>query len=505
MALFGKNFSVYSAEQFKEAFSETASTNMYAFIGKHTDWPSEPTPTPTDENVDETEFEFWRTMLAAKRVQTSDVAHAIPRYDWTSGKVYREYDSTSNTLYSTPESANTFYVFTEDNRVYKCLFNNKGVPSTVKPTTTAVAPQTTSDGYVWKYMYNVTGAEYLKFVTDDYMIVKADDIVETGAQDGIDIIDVRDGGSNYITDSGTVAGVTSTTITLSSSAEGVDDIYNGSSVYISSGRGVSQIRKITDYVGVTKVATLESAWTITPNTSSEYLVSPTVEIDGDGVDASFYANVASGSINYINKIAAGSGYTRATINITGGQGSGANAVAYIAPPGGHGKDPIYELGGSNIILNYEFVNSEAGVFPYTEFRQYGLIANPLLVDTETVASGPAYNQTLRLGVGSVTGLGQFTYGETITGGTSGASGIFVSFANTNSANTAGTISLANTDGTFIASDVLTGSTSGLAAEVANITKGELEPFSGKLLYKENRTFIQRQTNQTEDVKLVVRF
>jgi hypothetical protein len=73
-------------------------------------------------------------------------------------------------------------------------------------------------------------------------------------------------------DSGSAQAGTSTTITLKSTASATDDIYNGMYVTITSGTGAGQIRIIEDYVGSTKVATVTSAWTVTPNGTSNYSV-----------------------------------------------------------------------------------------------------------------------------------------------------------------------------------------------------------------------------------------
>ena len=72
--------------------------------------------------------------------------------------------------------------------------------------------------------------------------------------------------------SGTAQSATSTTITLKATSSATNDIYNGMSIEITGGTGVGQIRRIEDYVGSTKVATVESAWTVTPNGTSTYEV-----------------------------------------------------------------------------------------------------------------------------------------------------------------------------------------------------------------------------------------
>ncbi len=73
-------------------------------------------------------------------------------------------------------------------------------------------------------------------------------------------------------DSGAAQAGTSTTITLKSTASATDDIYNGMYVTITSGTGTGQIRLIEDYVGSTKVATVDVPFTTAPNGTSNYSV-----------------------------------------------------------------------------------------------------------------------------------------------------------------------------------------------------------------------------------------
>lgn len=69
--------------------------------------------------------------------------------------------------------------------------------------------------------------------------------------------------------SGTVVAATATTITLPTVADPRDDYYNGERIFIVSGTGAFQFRTITDYVGLTRVATV-AAWTITPDLTSVF-------------------------------------------------------------------------------------------------------------------------------------------------------------------------------------------------------------------------------------------
>ena len=59
---------------------------------------------------------------------------------------------------------------TDDYNVYKCLANNNsGGTSTTKPTGTGTTIITTADSYKWKFMYQISAARALKFVTPSYI------------------------------------------------------------------------------------------------------------------------------------------------------------------------------------------------------------------------------------------------------------------------------------------------------------------------------------------------
>ena len=64
-----------------------------------------------------------------------------------------------------------FYVVTDEYNVYKCLDNNNGALSKIKPSGTQLAPIKTTDGYIWKFMYNIPINLRNKFYTDEYIPV----------------------------------------------------------------------------------------------------------------------------------------------------------------------------------------------------------------------------------------------------------------------------------------------------------------------------------------------
>lgn len=71
---------------------------------------------------------------------------------------------------------------------------------------------------------------------------------------------------------GTAQAGASSTITLDAGASANDDFYNKCYITITEGTGKGQTRLITDYVGSTKVATVDTAWDTTPDNTSVFRI-----------------------------------------------------------------------------------------------------------------------------------------------------------------------------------------------------------------------------------------
>jgi hypothetical protein len=78
--------------------------------------------------------------------------------------------------------------------------------------------------------------------------------------------------SGYTAVTGTAQAGAATTITLAAGASAVDDFYNNLYIVTTGGTGSGQTRLITDYVGSTKVATVDAAWTVTPDATTTYSI-----------------------------------------------------------------------------------------------------------------------------------------------------------------------------------------------------------------------------------------
>jgi len=505
-----KKFQVNVAQQFKESFDEGDPTQMYLFYARVDPWANESLP-DTIADTEVAQRQVWRGMTALKKVSNNNVTMSVTKYLWQANTVYTEFRDNDPTI---PTS--NFYVITSNNEVYKCLFNNNGAPSTVIPTGTSTSTITTSDGYKWKFLYDVSQVDIVRFGSANFMPVKtltsdngsAQWAVQQAAANGaVPIYEVTNGGSGYLENKGNFAGISSTTqLTIANTASDTDNVYNGSSIFISSGLGAGQIRVITGYNATTKLLTVNTAFAVSPNTTSTYHIGPRINITGDGNLASAYANVASGAVTKITAINPGSSYSIAKVGISANPtyGSGATAVAYLPPVGGHGVDPVTELFAKNVTLNVEIDGSEGGFFPANnQFRIFGLLKDPTLRSTGGVADGLRYDQTLRLTVSSVSGT--YAQDEFIRGGTSGARGRVVYFANTNLSGTEGVLHLTYKDGNFSNAEIVTANSTGVTAQITNITLPDLTPFSGSMVYVVTQPPLERDADQTENFTITVKF
>jgi hypothetical protein len=257
---------------------------------------------------------------------------------------------------------------------------------------------------------------------------------------------------------------------IANTASSSNNFYLNSFMYIVDGTGSGQGRKIVDYtvVGVSKTVTLSEAFTTSPDTTSQYEITPFVLITGDGEGAEARAivnNSTSNTIHQIEIISRGQGYTYATAVVTGNTGGVSNAAVLevvLGPKGGHGSNPEYELGCSALALSVNFANSESGTIPaVNDYRTVGLIKDPLFANVV-------------LTVGSPTGT--FNVGQVITQANTGAQGVVTEWDSIN------TLSLTNVSGIFLTGNssvnLLTETYSGSTATLASYQiNGQAKNFS----------------------------
>ena len=483
-AIITNKFRINNAEQFVESFSETAAETYYLFIGRAHSWASDvdaqgntiaegtdaSPPTPNDDVT--SEFYNWDDMLGAKLIASTDVSRAIPRRNWTTGTTYDMYEHNIGSANAAASGAtnlfdSTYVVMNSVFAVYKVIENDGATASTVEPTSTSNSIFSTSDGYRWKYMYSLTSAETLNFMSTDFIHCSTDSTVSAAAVDGaLDTALVVAGGSSYTTSSGA---------TISAIPIRGDGSSGVASVVISSGA----------------------------------VASVSITTAGTGYTFAYIRNA--------DIIAA----TNA-----GGAGSGANINVIIPPKGGHGANALKELGAFYVMLNKSLVGVEgtSDIGVGNDFRRIGLMRNPTNFGTTTVASASTRRQIYAAVFSSVSGT--FAADEEINQASTGAVGKVVEYDATNKLlywvqtrfPDVGTDTNGNATA-FSGANAITGQTSSAAATPltssstdvngVSITSGysnpELAADSGDIIYVEERSPITRASDQTENIKLIIEF
>lgn len=292
-------------------------------------------------------------------------------------------------------------------------------------------------------------------VTQVYNGVTANGLVvsQTSANSSVDLLTLRAVNNIFAPTLNTISGAESGKISTVLDATSPDvssnaNFYNGCSLYVVSGTGAGQINRIEQYlvIGNSRRVLLANAFATTPDLTSKYVISPRVDIQGDGSGAAAISIIdpATKQLSDIRVINPGSSYTYANVFIYGNTGSNAiasnNAVvrAIMSPRGGHGYDIEAELNSQYFCYSATFANNESGKIPGTgsTYRRVGLIVNPQYANV-------LLNYTY-------TTVPTFTVGTTVYGSNSQAYGRVTNFYSANS-----TVKLSNVVGIFNSSDILT--------------------------------------------------
>lgn len=527
-----KKLAFNTSEQFKESFSEESPTIAYVCIGNHTSYANEASPNSIVETVS-TEKIVWDNIFAGKRITGNDVQLVIPRYNWLSNTKYRAFDDTVefSDLFKTNSSQNLnpMYVLTSTRNVYKCVSNNNSALSTVEPTGDYVTSNgniATADGYIWKYMFNVT--PFNKFLTNEWIPAPTN----TSALDyNVDPLNVVDGEltSIIVTNSGTnyrqasnikVNGFTSgqTSLKLSNTALvleifSIPSIANLTNMLIS-GTGIPPTTHIEDISIATGILTLSSTTTGAGGNTNNISISTRVFIDGPGVggaanavlsNTSSDASAANANVSKITITSIGTNYTYANAIIYG-SGTGATARVVLPPKYGHGFNPAKELNANNVMIAVtigENDTTEGGLISSnTSFRQVSLLRNPHKygesVSSNNSTSNSVFSQTtdLSLIAGASFNLNEYVY----QGNTSSPTAY--GFINDQSLNS---IKLTKVRGIFTSGSIITGFDSGATRTIVTVEDPEFQPYSGDFLYVTNELKTERILGQAENIKIIINF
>ena len=499
------------------ATATSSANSYYSFVGlpNATDyslsWDANP-PAPKD-NFDQ-ENDYWDTMIAVKKISSSDVRQVVRKDVWISGTTYDMYrHDISRTNTSKPSGATNlysanYYVINEDYRVYICLQNGTdpenptGRPSLDQPIFTDLEPRTagdSGDGYIWKYLYTIKPSEIVKFDSTNFMPVPGD--WSTNSTDAA----VR----NNAATSGQLKIITITN------------------------RGVG-------------LGTANRTYTRVP-----------IKGDGSGAEATIVINNES-KLDSITISRGGSNYTYGTVDLVSGNvptGSTSPIFNVIIPPhGGHGADIYRELGAYNVLIYSRIENDveNPDFITGNQIARVGIIENPqafgsssnLILDKASALyalklTGAGYSSAIFTADSRITqtvGLGSTSVGRVISyDQTTGVLKYWqdkslVGFNSDGSLNTnptygyqlnrftsnplsggslnviGGSVTLGiDTNFTGI-STTLNNRTYYLGQSFTNgVANPEIKKYSGNIIYVDNRPSITRSTNQKEDIKVILQF
>ena len=494
----------------------TSDNSYYAFVGLpnptsiQDDWDNDP-PAPIDNFNGANDY--WDTILALKKISSSDVMQVVKKNNWSSGTTYDYYRPDYDITNTPPNSPGTslyraiYYVVNTDYRVYVCLQNGStpetpdGKPSLDEPTFTDLEPRaagTSGDGYIWKYLYTIKPSELTKFDSTEFIPVPLD------WESNSDHEAIRD-----------------------------NAVDGGIKVVVVKNRGVG-------------VGTANRTYTRVP-------------IKGDGSSAECTVVINNDSkVESVTVSNQGSGYTYGTVDLTAGGVPIPTTIptldVIIPPPGGHGKDIYRELGATNVLI-YARVENDAENPDFVtgnQFARIGIIENPkqfgstskLDLDKASNAyalrltgagwSGASFTgdssitQTTGAGVTAVgkvinydetTGVLKYWQDRTMAGfSTAGIAQTVTDYGYnlnrfTKDITTGGSMTIVGgSTNLSISTDF-----SGLSTSINNrtyylgqsftdgLSNPEVKKYSGSMIYIDNRPAITRSSNQKEDIKVILQF
>jgi hypothetical protein len=425
-------------------------SSLYCFIGNVTPWPNGTPPVPTQDQY--SIKQTMRNIISAKLISTGNIAPVVQRINWTTGTVYAYYSDLIDMfeLDINGYLVNSFYVLNTYNQLFKCLWNNNGAASTVMPYFQPGSYNTNNifqgtDGYKWKYIYSVTDGDVINFMDSNWIPI------DVGVNTPNPIASLVGTGSIDV-------------INVTNGGSGYDTVNSAISIVITG--------------------------------------------DGSGASANV-GQVVNGVIQDIIVQTPGSNYNWADVAIVTANssiGSGATVIAPISPVGGHGFDPVSELGCNHVMVSVEFNGNEAvngiGMVPTDiTYYQAGVVVNPTAKSLSPLpANSSIYDATTKLIVAA--GFGLYVSGETVFQGSSLTAatytGTVVDFDPASEV-----LSLINTTGSLTYNAPVFGNSSTTSRILLSATTPDYVVQSGYISYIENLTGIQRSSDGIEQFKFVL--
>lgn len=425
-------------------------SSTYCFLSNINPWPLNAntgieivsTPTQDQKYIKN----IFKNMFVAKRINSSDISPVIQRVDWVGNIVYDYYRDDIDILQKHSNGLNVynFYVRNSYGQVFKCLWNNNNKISVNEP---MFQPGT----YGTNNMFQSTDGYKWKYI---YTIDKS------SAQNFMDNMWMP-----------VPVGVNTPNPLQSTAGRGNIDCIN----------------------------VLNGGYGYNPSASPI-----SIDIIGDGTGAKAKIELVGSSISDITMLSTGTNYTFATSKISTAVGSGVKIEIPSSPIGGHGFDPISELGCNRTMYISQFNGNESGVLSTNvSYCQVGLLVDPVDIETyPNFAEDTIYNTCTIINVAS--GFGEFIDGETIYQGNSLETATFSATVLDFDVVT-NTIQLINITGNAQTNNTIHGIQSLCTRTVLIVSSPKFVLHSGYITYIENRSHIQRSVDGIEQFKFVLEY
>ena len=474
-AIITNQFRKNSRELFINDIGDNNTDDYFIGIGKTEPWPtlngvdedsiSYTVPLPTNTLVEKEDV--TKNLISLLKVEDTNSFSVIPRNEWTSGRVYKLYDPYDPNIFNFETIGAVAYYpcyMSHNNKIFVCLNNNNGGVSSINPTATTYSSTSNitalGDSYVWAYVCDLEPNS--NFFTDQFVDIP-DDLSVTA---DISAAETATGGLVY----------------------GFNVIDGGSNI-----DGTETIR----LVGKDASGALIADHNI--RLSSQDQSGFVVNIDNNN-DTITSIEIAS---NIYRK-----GYADASVIVNGKE---TNIKPLVAPSNGFGFSSKSDLPSFYAGLFGSFAGGALGEAPVNVgFRQVSLVKGPGRTNNDPagIATPNIYDALQYLDLDDASNIPS-------------DAGTIIEQQNTNAKGYLDYVDLANdrvyyhqnsngevNEKTFETGPVQFTNPSGTVAQNYTINalgQGEYNQGSGEVIFLENRKPILRNTNQQEDIKLVIQF
>ena len=442
----------------------TSGTEYYVGVARSEQWDSNDAATiPLNSKYDVTDFK--ERLQSVKKVEAA--SFVVPRQDWVYGTIYPQWDDQRQGTLSTGRH---YYVLTDNYGVYICLRtgkNKQGVaqPSLIKPASSNLDPFEQSDGYVWKFLYTVSALKANYFLSSQYMPVHRQEAVDSNST-GIEL--------KQFAVQGAASGGRITTFLVTNGGQNYGTVGQIPNVII---RGDGEL--------------------VFGDSSSSILLA-VIDSDTGTVTAIKTKGGIGDTLDYLDI------YSFAEAIITGGGGDSARARPIVGPDPGFGFDPRKDLKSTALMFRSKILDTDDDFILAQDFRQIGLIKNPSAGDSAGIFNAVTGIASRHMKLSAYTvALGK---DKTIQGVNSSAKAYIDNIDSSVAEGTrvfyhqsAETGYKQFVDGETI--QEINGSGEGVIDSASR--PGEVSRLSGEVLYLDNRAAVQRSTNQSEDIKVII--